>query len=99
MRPCWDARFHENGWRMQLQAATVLDNLPVCGGDRDGEYYLQPCAEALLSLRAAERILSAGLMPLLTVKGTGTAQLAGWRSVAADHGHIVPGAALAGRWA
>jgi type VI secretion system protein ImpC len=85
--------FHEEGWRMRLPDAMVLDDLPVFGAERDGEYYLQPCAEALLSLRAAERILAAGLMPLLSVKGTGAVQLAGWRSVAAS------GAALAGRWA
>ena len=84
--------FGENGWRMQLHQATVLDSLPIVGVERDGEYQLQPCAEALLSRRAAERILAAGLMPLLTVKGTGTAQLAGWRSVAAS------AAGLAGRW-
>ena len=64
--------------------ATVLDDLPIFGVERDGEYCLQPCAETLLSRRAAERILSVGLMPLLTVKGTGTAQLAAWQSVAAS---------------
>ena len=76
--------FHENGWRMQLPAGAVLDDLPIVGVERDGEYRLQPCAEILLSRRAAERILSAGLMPLLTVKGTGTVQLAAWQSVAAS---------------
>ena len=67
--------FHEAGWRMQLSAGMVLDDLPIFGVQCDGEYCLQPCAETLLSRRAAERILSAGLMPLLTVKGTGTARI------------------------
>ncbi len=85
--------FHEAGWRMQLSAGMVLDDLPIFGVQCDGEYCLQPCAETLLSRRAAERILSAGLMPLLTVKGTGTLELAAWRSVAAS------ATGLAGRWA
>jgi type VI secretion system protein ImpC len=85
--------FHERGWRMHLQEATVLGDLPIFGAEREGEYYLQPCAETLLSIRAAERIHAAGLMPLMSVKGTGTVQLAGWRSVAASD------ASLSGRWA
>jgi type VI secretion system protein ImpC len=84
--------FHRSGWRMQLPQPAVLDDLPIFGEERDGEYRLQPCAEALLSHRAAEQIESKGLMPLLTIKGTGSAQLAAWRSVAAS------GAALSGRW-
>ena len=93
MRPCWDEHFTKTGGGCSCTAGTVLDDLPIFGFERDGEYRLQPCAETLLSRRAAERILSAGLMPLLTVKGTGTAQLAAWRSVAAS------GGTLAGRWA
>jgi len=84
--------FSRDGQRMRLNQATMLEGLPVFGVDYQGEYYLQPCAETLLSYQAAERMLAAGVMPLLTVRDTGSAQLAAWRSVAAS------GASLAGRW-
>jgi len=58
--------------------------LPVYAYERDGEYEVYPCAETLLSERTAERILAAGLLPLLSIKGSGAARLLAWRSVAAS---------------
>jgi len=84
--------FRDRGWKMRPEHAMTIDDLPVFGYDDEGEYRLKPCAEVLLSERAAERVLDAGLLPLLTVKGTGTARLAAWRSAHKD------GVALAGPW-
>ena len=52
----------------------------------------KPCAEALLTERAAVRLLESGLMPLLSFKDRDTARLARFQS-AAD-----PPTPLAGRW-
>jgi len=76
--------FHERGWQMRPQNAMEIDDLPVYAYERDGEYEVYPCAETLLSERTAERILAAGLLPLLSIKGSGAARLLAWRSVAAS---------------
>ena len=84
--------FDRDGKHMGADQARTIEDLPIYGVEHQGEYHFQPCAETLLSYRAAERILAAGVMPLMTVRDTGSAQLAAWRSVAAT------GVPLAGRW-
>ena len=69
-----------------------VQGLPAYLYKQDGEPVLQPCAEALLTERAADAIMEKGLMPLLTVKGSDRARLARFQSIAD------PPTALAGRW-
>jgi hypothetical protein len=57
-----------------------------------GSPEVKPCAEVLLTLQAAERMIAQGLMPLLTMKGTDTVRVGMFQSIAD------PPAPLEGRW-
>ncbi len=72
----------------------VLDigDLPLHLSAADGETRAQPCAEVLLSERAAHRLLDAGLMPLVSLKDRDAVRLLRFQSFAE------PAAPLAGPW-
>ena len=90
---CMLARgFSENGWDLSETLNPVIDDLPVHVYDDDGEHRIKPCAEALLSDRAIEQVLDAGLIPLQTYADRGAVRIARLQSLAE------PPAALAGRW-
>jgi type VI secretion system protein ImpC len=84
--------FTEYGWHMRPQAGRDLPSLPLHTHHRDGRARNQPCAEALLSDRAAEILLDAGLMPLLSMKDRDVARLLRFQSIAD------PPTQLAGPW-
>lgn len=48
----------------------------------DGESQAKPCAEVLLTTRAADRLLDAGLMPLQSIRDRDAIRLAGLTSIA-----------------
>jgi type VI secretion system protein ImpC len=52
-----------------------VSGLPIHKFTSDGETQVKPCAEAWLSERAAEAILSHGIMPVLSVHGRDAVQL------------------------
>ena len=74
--------FLADGWEMNPTGYGEITGLPVFKFKEDGETQVKPCAEAWLSDRAADRILSRGLMPLLSIKGRDAARLASLQSVA-----------------
>jgi len=84
--------FSDNGWQMRPGAHSELDGLPLHVYKRDGDSELKPCAEALLTERAAGKILELGPMPLVWLKGQDAVRLVRFQSMAE------PLAALAGRW-
>ena len=84
--------FGEDGWNLRPARFREIDRLPLHIHEHQGETVAKPCAEALLSERAAERITDKGLMPLLSVKDQDSARLLRFQSLA----H--PPASLAGRW-
>lgn len=84
--------FNGAGWGMSSGLVREIDGLPTHVYEEDGERCLKPCAEAVLTDRAAERVLDAGVMPLLSVQGSDSARLARFQSLAS------PAGALAGRW-
>ncbi len=84
--------FATAGWARRPGAGLDISHLPLHVVRRDGEVVAQPCAEVLLTERAAQRLLDRGLMPLASVKDTDRARLVRFQSVAS------PIAALAGRW-
>jgi type VI secretion system protein ImpC len=69
-----------------------VEDLPAHTYDDGGGKRLQPCAEAALADRAAEAILGAGLMPLLSHKGRNSARVMRFQSIA------FPAQALSGPW-
>ncbi len=68
----------------QLRPGSVLDigNLPLHVYRENEESRLKPCAEVLLSQRAAERILDKGIMPLLSFMNQDTVRLARFQAIA-----------------
>ena len=84
--------FRENGWVPSETLDPVIDDLPVHVYDDDGEQRIKPCAEALLSDRAIEQVLGAGLIPLQSFADRGAVRITRLQSLAD------PPAALASRW-
>ncbi|MEW5980287.1 MAG: type VI secretion system contractile sheath large subunit [Acidobacteriota bacterium] len=84
--------FSESGWDFSEGIQQDVDGLPVHVYEEAGESIAKPCAEILLTQRAADTIASHGLMPLATMKGEDRVRLLRVESVAE------PPSRLAGRW-
>jgi type VI secretion system protein ImpC len=84
--------FARDGWNMRPGVIREIGGLPYYTYKEDGVCVSKPCAEALLTDRAAEAIQDRGLMALLSAKDGDRVLVAGFRSVAD------PPSALAGRW-
>ncbi|CAN5670278.1 hypothetical protein BH23GEM7_BH23GEM7_12060 [soil metagenome] len=84
--------FSEAGWQMRPGMHREISGLPLHLVRNDGAATVQPCAETLLTERAAARLMDAGVMPLASMKEHDAVLLVRFQSVAA------PLAALAGRW-
>jgi type VI secretion system protein ImpC len=80
------------GWEMHQDLVKDVDNLPLHIYSEHGSSTLKPCAEVLLSEKAVDAILDAGIMPLATLKDTDTARLVRFQSLKE------PPTGLAGRW-
>lgn len=84
--------FTLEGWRFRPGGILEVGNLALHIFKEKGESRLKPCAETLLSQRAAERILEEGMMPLLSFLNQDHARLARFQALAE------PLTQLAGRW-
>ncbi len=86
--------FEGSGWNLKPGEARDIDKLPVVTyrAPDSGELRVVPCTEIELSASAAEALEAAGLMPVVYVRGTDTARVARFQSVAD------PPAPLMGRW-
>jgi type VI secretion system protein ImpC len=84
--------FAASGWDFSPGDELDLGDLPAYTYDADGETRLLPCAEVLLSERAAEAILARGPMPFLSYRNRPAARLLRFQSLAN------PPTALAGAW-
>lgn len=84
--------FAAAGWSFRPGAHLDIGNLPLHLVRVDGEAVPKPCAEALMTERAAARILDRGVMPLASMKDRDAVRLVRFQSIAA------PLTALAGRW-
>ncbi len=84
--------FSEAGWEMRPSTHQDADGLPLHVFKRDGESVAKPCAEALLTQPAIERMLELGMMPLVSPVGRDAVRLVRFQSLAD------PPAALAGPW-
>jgi type VI secretion system protein ImpC len=82
--------FSQDGLRFRPGDHLQIEGLPMHVYQRDGETKIKPCAEVLLALRAAEKIIARGLMPLLTMKDSDTTRLGMLQSIT--------GRTLSGRW-
>lgn len=84
--------FSESGWDLRPGQRSELDRLPVHVYTDDGASEVKPCAEALMTVETAERIMESGFMPLASMKGQDEVRLVRFQSIAE------PLRALAGRW-
>jgi type VI secretion system protein ImpC len=84
--------FSESGWDLSPGQRAELDRLPVHIYQHDGASEVQPCAEALMTVDTANKIMERGLMPLASIKGQDQIRLARFQSIAD------PLRALAARW-
>ncbi len=84
--------FSQYGWDFRPGIIQEISGLPLHVYKQDGESRLKPCAEALLTQRAAEAILDHGLMPLLSFVNQDNVRLARFQSIAD------PAKPLRGRW-
>lgn len=84
--------FSEHGWGLRPGAVQEIDGLPIYVYEHGGERQVKPCAEVVLTLRAAEIVLDHGLMPLLSLRDRDVVRLARFQSI---RDPLTP---LAGRW-
>ena len=84
--------FSRYGWDLRPGVIRDIQGLPLHVYETQGESRIKPCAEVVLTERAAEIILDQGLMPLLSFRDRDTVRLARFQSPAK------PPTELAGRW-
>jgi type VI secretion system protein ImpC len=84
--------FEEGGWNLRPESAAEIRNLPTHVFKDDLETRVTPPSEVVLTVRAAERLLDAGLVPVLSLKGSESVRVARLQSIAK------PLRAVAGRW-
>jgi type VI secretion system protein ImpC len=84
--------FSHYGWDLRPGVVQEIESLPLHVYKERGESRITPCAEVLLTERAAEIILDKGFMPLLSLKNRDTIRLARFQSL------TDPPSPLAGRW-
>ncbi|HRB16201.1 MAG TPA: type VI secretion system contractile sheath large subunit [Nitrospira sp.] len=85
--------FLEESWHLRPGSVQDIDGLPLhVYRDETGDSVTTPCAEAWLTEQAAERLLEAGLMPLLSYKNQDRVRLVRFQSIA------LPLKPLLGRW-
>jgi type VI secretion system protein ImpC len=83
--------FSEGGPPFRPTDHLEIEGLPMHVYKRDdGDTEIKPCAEALLIMRAARKIIDRGLMPLLSIKDSDRIRLGMLQSIA--------GTALSGPW-
>jgi type VI secretion system protein ImpC len=86
------ASFAADGWDFSLGSELELRDLPLATQlGSDGER-IKPCAEVCFDASSAERVLSYGVMPLLSYRDRNAARLLRFQSLAE------PAAPLAGPW-
>ncbi len=82
--------FSKNGWDFRPSDTLEIEGLPLHIFEKDGVSEINPCAEALLTVRAAQKIIDHGLMPLLSMKDSDVIRLGIFQSIARSR--------LRGRW-
>jgi type VI secretion system protein ImpC len=84
--------FSRDGWEFRPGTVQDLDHLPLHIHTGQGESVSRPCAELLLTERAAVTLLDTGLMPLAAFKDQDRVRLVRFQSIAK------PLSRLAGPW-
>ncbi len=80
--------FTHHGWNLRPGVIQDIEGLPLHIYKEEGESRIKPCAEVVLTERAAETILDNGLMPLLSFRNQDTIRLARFQSLADPLTHL-----------
>jgi len=73
--------FTRRGWQLRPGMVQDIGDLPAHVYQSEGESVVKPCAEVLLTERAIDRILAAGLMPLVSFQNQDTVRLTAFQSI------------------
>jgi type VI secretion system protein ImpC len=84
--------FEQGGWDLKPETAAEIQGLPAHVFKDGLETRVTPPSEVVLTLRAAEKLLEAGLVPVISLKGSESVRVARLQPIAS------PPRALAGRW-
>ena len=84
--------FEQAGWDLKPETAAEIQGLPAHVFKDGLETRVTPPSEVVLTVRAVEKLLEAGLVPVLSLKGSESVRVARLQPVAS------PLRALAGRW-
>ncbi len=84
--------FEQGRWDLRPETAAEIQGLPTHVFKDGLETRVTPPSEVVLTVRAAERLLEAGLVPVLSLKGSESVRVARLQPIAR------PLRALAGRW-
>ena len=84
--------FVREGWSFQQGQVMDIEGMPLHVYKEQGESVVKPCAEVVLTEKAAEKILDKGLLLLLSYRNQDVIRLARFQSLAD------PPANLAGKW-
>jgi type VI secretion system protein ImpC len=84
--------FSRYGWNLRPGIIQDIEGLPLYIYKEEGESRVKPCAEVVLTERAAEIILDKGLMPLICFRNQDIIRPARFQSIAD------PLTSMAGRW-
>jgi type VI secretion system protein ImpC len=84
--------FEQGGWDLKPETAAEIQGLPAHVFKDGLETRVTPPSEVVLTLRAAEKLLEAGLVPVISLKGSESVRVARLQAIAS------PLRALAGRW-
>lgn len=84
--------FSESGWQMGRSLKQDLEGLPVHVYEDAGETVFKPCSEILMTDESVNKLMEAGLMPLVSFRSTDRVKLARFQSIAD------PVTGLRGRW-
>ncbi len=84
--------FEQGGWDLKPETAAEIQGLPTHVFKDGLETRVTPPSEVVLTVRAAEKLLEAGLVPVLSLKGSENVRVARLQPIAS------PLRALAGRW-
>lgn len=84
--------FEQGGWDLRPETAVEIQGLPTHVSKDGLETRVTPPSEVVLTVKAAEKLLEAGLVPVLSLKGSENVRVARLQSIAK------PLRALSGRW-
>lgn len=74
--------FNKSGWEMVPGDVQELDDLPLHVYREAGEARIKPCAEILMTVRGAEKIIEQGIIPLISIKDRETIRVGLFQSLA-----------------